>query len=249
MKLTCEIVEDLLPLYEDGVCSRQSKDAVEAHLRKCERCRKLLEKTRELPEMHREPEVPAADAAAVRSFKKLRKRWWISLTAVAVAVSLLFLGWNLYRDRGDHAERANALSVGNAFMEQLSKGEYAQAYQLLNLEEKKQEWLDNWFEAEELVNMEADGLAKFCEFGAQVEEAGGIQSYEYVEMNPMAHRSDGTRTYQLTYKILYREKESLLHVDVSTDGVDSFYNRESFLEDPLARLAGWSQFLWQDYEG
>lgn len=38
MKLTCEIVQDLLPLYCDGVCSQDSKQAVEAHLQDCEKC-------------------------------------------------------------------------------------------------------------------------------------------------------------------------------------------------------------------
>ena len=29
MKVTCEIIEDLLPLYVDNVCSKQSRQAVE----------------------------------------------------------------------------------------------------------------------------------------------------------------------------------------------------------------------------
>ncbi len=37
----CEVVQDLLPLYEDGCCSRQSRELVEAHLETCEACRRL----------------------------------------------------------------------------------------------------------------------------------------------------------------------------------------------------------------
>ena len=37
MKIPCEIVQDLLPLYCDGVCSPESKQAVEAHLAGCDK--------------------------------------------------------------------------------------------------------------------------------------------------------------------------------------------------------------------
>ena len=36
MKLSCEIVQDLLPLFADEVCSEQSRQAVTDHLRECE---------------------------------------------------------------------------------------------------------------------------------------------------------------------------------------------------------------------
>lgn len=39
MKISCEIIQDLLPLYCDGVCSQDSKQAVEAHLKDCEKCK------------------------------------------------------------------------------------------------------------------------------------------------------------------------------------------------------------------
>lgn len=43
MKLPCELIQDLLPLYHDGVCSEVSKETVRAHLDECEGCRKTLE--------------------------------------------------------------------------------------------------------------------------------------------------------------------------------------------------------------
>ena len=42
MKLPCEIVQDLLPLYHDGVCSAVSKEYVDHHLEECGRCREAL---------------------------------------------------------------------------------------------------------------------------------------------------------------------------------------------------------------
>ena len=40
MKYTCEMIRDLLPLYLDGVCSAESRKAVNEHLLECAECQK-----------------------------------------------------------------------------------------------------------------------------------------------------------------------------------------------------------------
>ena len=37
-KYNCDVIQDLLALYHDGVCSEESRAAVEEHLAECERC-------------------------------------------------------------------------------------------------------------------------------------------------------------------------------------------------------------------
>lgn len=44
MKITCDIIKDLLPLYHDDVCSRDSCKMIEEHIDKCEDCRVELGK-------------------------------------------------------------------------------------------------------------------------------------------------------------------------------------------------------------
>ena len=39
MKYPCDLIRDWLPLYQDGVCSEESRAAVEEHLRECPSCR------------------------------------------------------------------------------------------------------------------------------------------------------------------------------------------------------------------
>ena len=39
----CQIIQDLLPLYKDGVCSAESRKIVEEHLSTCENCRHMKE--------------------------------------------------------------------------------------------------------------------------------------------------------------------------------------------------------------
>ena len=43
-ELSCQVVRDLLPLYHDGVCSKDSRALVEEHLKTCPACRAELEK-------------------------------------------------------------------------------------------------------------------------------------------------------------------------------------------------------------
>ena len=78
--MNCDIVRDLLPLYADGLCSEESRKAVEEHLKSCEACRKLLP---EGPaEAEREP--VAAEAAGEggvlqgisREWKRQKRRSW-----------------------------------------------------------------------------------------------------------------------------------------------------------------------------
>lgn len=42
MRITCEIIKDLLPLYYDNVCSEDSRKLIEEHLLTCEKCRDEL---------------------------------------------------------------------------------------------------------------------------------------------------------------------------------------------------------------
>lgn len=46
-KLSCDIIEDLLPLYHDEVCSAAARQAVDDHLDTCENCSSILRKLQE----------------------------------------------------------------------------------------------------------------------------------------------------------------------------------------------------------
>lgn len=42
MKINCKIIQDLLPLYYDTVCSDESRQLVDEHLKECEKCSEQL---------------------------------------------------------------------------------------------------------------------------------------------------------------------------------------------------------------
>ena len=106
--MNCEIVRDLLPLYEDGLCSEESRKAVEEHLKTCEACRKLLP---EGPaEAGQKPSAAEESSAAERGvlqgisreWKRQKRRSWrrgillgfallLALALLARPLLLLFL--------------------------------------------------------------------------------------------------------------------------------------------------------------
>lgn len=89
MEKTCNIIKDLLPLYIDGVCSEESKRAVEEHIKTCESCRRELESY--------QGEISAVDRKEEEVIKKISSRWKRSkakalLTGVLAMAVIIVLG-------------------------------------------------------------------------------------------------------------------------------------------------------------
>ena len=83
-----DIVQDLLPLYHDGVCSEKSRAAVEEHLKTCESCRNALaEMDAPLPEAGK---TAADDAAAVKKISREweRGKWKARMKGAAIAAAV-----------------------------------------------------------------------------------------------------------------------------------------------------------------
>ena len=95
-RLDHDIVQDLLPLYHDGVCSERSRAAVEEHLQTCEDCRAALAAMdAPLPEAEK---TAAEDAAAVKKIssewkKGKRRAWWKGALIAAAVCAVLMGGW------------------------------------------------------------------------------------------------------------------------------------------------------------
>ena len=89
--MNCKIVQDLLPLYHDGVCSEESRAAVEEHLAGCESCRQqLTDMDAPLPAAEKKAEE---DTAVVeRIAREWRRLWRRALLTCAVVVAVLSLG-------------------------------------------------------------------------------------------------------------------------------------------------------------
>lgn len=66
MKKNCNIVKDLLPLYLDNVCSKESKELIIEHLKECDDCKNYLEELKF--------NVKSSKNKDVKLFKKIIKK-------------------------------------------------------------------------------------------------------------------------------------------------------------------------------
>ena len=84
MKITCQVVEDLLPLYHDGVCSEDSRVLVEEHLNTCAKCGNMNRALNEEPEAQTKE-----DKKTVRVIRKGIRS--LILRGVALGIALVLL--------------------------------------------------------------------------------------------------------------------------------------------------------------
>lgn len=92
MKITCNIIEDLLPSYADQICSEDSCRLIEEHIRSCESCKQKLEHMSGCIE---EPPNIQRIAAAKEPFQKIKKKNRLHI-AVAAAIAVVLTSCVFY---------------------------------------------------------------------------------------------------------------------------------------------------------
>lgn len=126
MKLPCELIRDLLPLYEDRVCSEASQAFIEAHLAECPACRALLECSQAL-QPEEAPTPITEDRAVARSFRKVRRRWWVSLISALLILPMLLMSVNQYRGAGICFTNLDDIWAARRFCAALAEGDFDRA--------------------------------------------------------------------------------------------------------------------------
>lgn len=95
--ISCQIIQDLLPLYVDGAASEDTKALVEQHLKDCPDCRTQAEQMGEKLAFPVSVKVSVNDAQLLQKFKRgLRnKKLLAALISVAVTAALFIGGYTL----------------------------------------------------------------------------------------------------------------------------------------------------------
>lgn len=87
MKLSCKVIEDILPLYYDGICSEDSAALVEEHLQDCPHCSQILSKLRADITAAEKPVDDLKPLKKIqKSYKKLRLGWVIAILCLLVLI-------------------------------------------------------------------------------------------------------------------------------------------------------------------
>lgn len=133
MKICCEIAKDLLPLYEDGVCSEESRKAVEEHLAECEKCRALSGAKLNVSEENTE-DTERDEKAFKNGFRRIKRRWALSLIAAILIIPILLLSVNQVRGRGICFTNMDDIMTAERFAEALENGEFKKAADMIDCE-------------------------------------------------------------------------------------------------------------------
>lgn len=99
MKISCEIIQDLLPIYHDGICSNKSRQMVEEHLSECESCREELRAMDDnliVPDTKQNlEEAEAVKRLSIKwkkgMLKSLLKGVFFTLLTVIIMIAILYL--------------------------------------------------------------------------------------------------------------------------------------------------------------
>ena len=245
MKLPCKIIEDLLPLYEEEICSEETREAVEQHLNECEICKNLYKGMQEIPTTQFESPKAVQDKAMKKGLKKIKKYWWVSIGIAIMIVLLSILGWNQYYERGVCFTNVNELRIANAFVKHLNQGDYEGAFKYIDLEAVKRRMVN--LGTKKLEKFEDRAPIIFEESAQDLIEVGGISNYKY-EWVRANITSDGV-SYDVQFRVQAGKRWYTLQVTTSDKGVEWFNCGESFKTDPLAYFDCWTHWLWQDLEG
>lgn len=137
MKISCNVIEDILPLYVDECCSEDTKQLIEEHILECEACKEKLIKLRQpmfIPQEKCMNEKTYAKHAK-RAFGKLRRRLVAPILIILILlIPLTWLGINEVKGDGVSYSSLQHVLRGNALLKSLKKGNYEKAFSYLNLQ-------------------------------------------------------------------------------------------------------------------
>ncbi len=87
INLPCEIIQDLLPSYADGITGQETAEAVEYHLEDCENCKKIYEDMKK--EYDKKIETGEEKELLKKINKKMNRKTKIIILCAAAAVLVI----------------------------------------------------------------------------------------------------------------------------------------------------------------
>jgi len=91
MKMDCNIIKDLLPLYHDEVCSRESKKAVEDHMKDCESCRNYYQEINVSDIVENVTYDAEQEKKKSKTLKQIKRGLIITGILIAIPMILVFI--------------------------------------------------------------------------------------------------------------------------------------------------------------
>ena len=257
MKLSCKVIEDILPMYYDKVCSEETKVLVEQHLQECPHCSKIMDDLAD--DFVIEAEKPDDIKPLKRLQKSYMKKKMFAIIAIILVVAMLPIVFVFGNWRGEQRvsnqyapdfSQEEAIAYANEFMACLVNADYAKAYTYWDIELEKKDLLSgNLFEEDDLANFETDGLKKFCDGGETLEKMGGFESFTLKNVYEDYDYSSNTEEYNISYTVRFDGKDEGFGLTISKNGISSLRSGGGLIRHPLTHITLWVQWVVDDYTG
>ena len=99
--MKCEMIRDLLPLYIDGLTSKESNQEIEKHLKNCEECQKYYqEMTGEIDNFSVITNEEIEDVNLIKKIKKKNRRKALGIFVGAFILSGVLMGVGFHLTHG-----------------------------------------------------------------------------------------------------------------------------------------------------
>lgn len=145
MRISCDVVKDLMLLYENGEASEDTKKLVEDHVKNCPSCRSLLweeaggeDKPQEVDTVHdkkREDSQQEEAKALKRGLGKIKRRWKLSVASALMLLPALFIAvltFDQCTGSGIAFTNLDEIQTAKKFMKLLEKQEFEEAAEMLD---------------------------------------------------------------------------------------------------------------------
>lgn len=205
MDVTCNVIEDLLPLYADGICSEDTKTIIEHHIAVCSECREKLEAmTAKLEKNEKKAEID-------NPFKKV-KNHYVRLVTVTLLVCVLVIApiggvWFLRTNEVYDAGYSWATITTNLKLQKIAKlfkkGKYREALDLFDLNCKAGDY------TEEQKAYFKDEYARLFEigYGEDGSEIKKVSCYAedgkaekgYISFSTQSYSNEDMRTFTMCF--------------------------------------------------
>ncbi len=269
MNMKCSVIEDLLPLYVDGICSKDTKELVEVHLKECTECNeKYIDMTKEILPLectpkegelseyhsaHREELVNSFSAK--KAFKKLRRRLVALVICILLIIPNIFLGVNQVRGEGICYTNIPVVIKSYALLSQVKKGNYEKAFDYLNIPARY-----NGLIAPEYEIRSLEDLYRLVTIGSRdyyVDEQTFLNEYAWY-IKDKDESAFWTNVYRYSYYIIPEEQYKQMRKDnleivgeesaLITSSYGNYYVPSNFTNsdsgsETLENLAGESNIL------
>lgn len=167
MKISCDVIKDLMILCEDDGCSEDSKRLVEEHKKDCKTCAEYYNKLYGIEEV-----IPAIkeelkeETVLRKGFKKIKRRWRMCVIAMLMIIpisALIVMGVNEKRGEGICFSSIDDIYKCMKFLKYIEDEEFEKAAKMVDYSYgnyKFAENVKNLTREEFMVYMEEKILAK-----------------------------------------------------------------------------------------